>query len=90
MPPYGGKEVQLQQHRPRNSHSGWTEEWGPVNGPGAYLLRQRCRRELLRDAQKDLINRYRYRWLARPDAQHAIFDFIERWYNNERLHSTLG
>ncbi len=23
-------------------------------------------------------------------AQHAIFDFIERWYNNERLHLTLG
>ncbi len=40
--------------------------------------------------KKDLINRYRYRWLARPDAQHAIFDFIERWYNNERLHSTPG
>ncbi len=30
LPPYGGKDVQLQQHRPRNSHSGWTEEWGPV------------------------------------------------------------
>ncbi len=27
---------------------------------------------------------------TRPDAQHVIFDFIERWYNNERLHSTLG
>ncbi len=23
-------------------------------------------------------------------AQHAIFDFIERWYTNERLRSTLG
>jgi len=31
-----------------------------------------------------LINRYR--WPARPDAHHAIFDFIERWYNSERLH----
>ncbi len=31
MPPYGGKDVQLRQHRPRNSHSGWTEEWGPVS-----------------------------------------------------------
>ncbi len=29
--------------------------------------------------KKDLINRYR--WPTRPDAQHAIFDFIERWYN---------
>ncbi len=38
--------------------------------------------------KKELINRYR--WPTRPDAQHAIFDFIERWYNNERLHSTLG
>ncbi len=38
--------------------------------------------------KKDLINRYS--WPTRPDAQHAIFDFIERWYNNERLHSTLG
>ncbi len=37
--------------------------------------------------KKDLINRYR--WPTHPDAQHAIFDFIERWYNNERLHSTL-
>ncbi len=27
---------------------------------------------------------------TRPDAQHAIFDFVERWYNKERLHSTLG
>ncbi len=31
LPPYGGKEVQLQEHRPRDSHSGWTERWGPVN-----------------------------------------------------------
>ncbi len=27
---------------------------------------------------------------TRPDAHYAIFDFVERWYNNERLHSTLG
>ncbi len=32
--------------------------------------------------KKDLINRYR--WPTRPNAQHAIFDFIERWYNSER------
>lgn len=38
--------------------------------------------------KKDLVNRYS--WPTRLDAQHAIFDFIERWYNNERLHSTLG
>lgn len=38
--------------------------------------------------KKDLINRYS--WPTRLDAQQAIFDFIERWYNNERLHSTLG
>ncbi len=30
LPPYGGKEVQLQEHRPRDSQSGWTERWGPV------------------------------------------------------------
>ncbi len=24
------------------------------------------------------------------DARHAIFDFIERWYSNERPHSTIG
>jgi len=32
----------------------------------------------------------RYSWPTRHDAQTAIFDFIERWYNNLRLHSTLG
>ncbi len=30
LPPYGGKEVQLHEHRPCDSHSGWTEGWGPV------------------------------------------------------------
>jgi putative transposase len=38
--------------------------------------------------KKDLVNRYS--WPTRHDAQTAIFDFIERWYNNHRLHSTLG
>lgn len=38
--------------------------------------------------KKDLVNRYA--WPTRHDAQTAIFDFIERWYNNLRLHSTLG
>lgn len=38
--------------------------------------------------KKDLVNRYS--WPTRHDAQTAIFDFIERWYNNQRLHSTLG
>ncbi|MBC7596745.1 MAG: transposase [Kineosporiaceae bacterium] len=38
--------------------------------------------------KNDLVNRYS--WPTRHDAQAAIFDFIERWYNNRRLHSTLG
>ena len=29
-PPYGGEAVQLHLHQPRDSHSGWTREWGPV------------------------------------------------------------
>ncbi len=39
LPPYGGKEVQLQQHRPCDSHSGWTEEWGPVTGVEVRYLK---------------------------------------------------
>ena len=38
--------------------------------------------------KKDLINRYS--WPTRLDAQQAVFDFVERWYNRERMHSTLG
>lgn len=33
----------------------------------------------------------RHRRLAQPDRRpHAIFDFIEGWYNVHRLHSSLG
>lgn len=38
--------------------------------------------------KKDRLNRYA--WPTRLDAQQSIFDYIERWYNNERLHSTIG
>ncbi len=37
LPPDGDKEVQLQEHRPRDSHSGWTEGWGPVTCAGCGL-----------------------------------------------------
>ncbi len=43
---------------------------------------------MARRVKNDLINRYS--WPTRPDPHHAIFDFIERWHSNERLHSTLG
>lgn len=29
-------------------------------------------------------------WLTRAEARRAIFQYIEGWYNRERLHSTLG
>jgi transposase InsO family protein len=38
--------------------------------------------------KKDLVNRYS--WPTRHDAQVAIFEYIEVWYNTQRLHSTLG
>jgi putative transposase len=36
----------------------------------------------------ELINRYR--WKTREEARAATYEFIEVWYNRERLHSTLG
>ncbi|MFJ8013775.1 integrase core domain-containing protein [Streptomyces sp. NPDC096339] len=30
------------------------------------------------------------RWHSRSVARSAIFDYIEGWYNNRRLHSSLG
>jgi putative transposase len=32
----------------------------------------------------------RYRWVTRAAARHAIFRYIETWYNPRRRHSTLG
>ena len=29
-------------------------------------------------------------WATRADAQHAVFEYLEVWYNRQRLHSTLG
>ena len=29
-------------------------------------------------------------WATREDARHAIFRYIETWYNPRRRHSTLG
>jgi len=33
---------------------------------------------------------HRQAWPTRQDARLAIFEFIEIWYNRQRLHSTLG
>lgn len=33
---------------------------------------------------------YRHVWASRHDAEMAIFEWIESWYNRERLHSGLG
>lgn len=38
--------------------------------------------------KKELI--HRYRWLDRRDASRAIAEYIETFYNNQRLHSSLG
>lgn len=38
--------------------------------------------------KKERINRYS--WPTRHDAQLTLFDYIERWYNVKRRHSTLG
>jgi putative transposase len=32
----------------------------------------------------------RHRWRTRADARHAIFQYIETWYNRHRRHSTLA
>jgi putative transposase len=33
---------------------------------------------------------YRHSWPTRAAAQRAIFEFIEVFYNRQRLHSSLG
>lgn len=33
---------------------------------------------------------YRHSWPSRTDAELAIFDFIEVFYNRRRRHSTIG
>jgi putative transposase len=33
---------------------------------------------------------HRYVWATRAQARQAIFDFIEVFYNRQRLHSTLA
>ena len=33
---------------------------------------------------------YRNVWATRHDAEMAIFEWIEGWYNRDRLHSALG
>ena len=29
-------------------------------------------------------------WHTHEEARRAVFDYVERWYNRERLHSSLG
>jgi len=38
--------------------------------------------------KKELV--HRYRWPERRDAQNAIAEYIEVFYNNRRIHSTIG
>ena len=33
---------------------------------------------------------YRTSWTSRADAKHAIFEYVEAFYNRERRHSLLG
>jgi transposase InsO family protein len=33
---------------------------------------------------------YRYKFNTRKEAEMAIFIWIERWYNQNRIHSALG
>jgi putative transposase len=33
---------------------------------------------------------YRHTWATRAQARQAIFEFIEVFYNRQRLHSSLG
>jgi putative transposase len=36
----------------------------------------------------ELLDRHRFR--SQPEARQAVFEFIERWYNPQRRHSSLG
>ena len=38
--------------------------------------------------KKEKIRRIRYK--TRADARHAMFEYIEMFYNSRRLHSTIG
>ncbi len=43
---------------------------------------------ILGDLECELLNRRRFR--TQVEARHAIFRFIEGWYNPHRRHSALG
>ena len=51
-------------------------------------LGQRGGRSFLLDLKVELV--HRYVWATRAQARQAIFDFIEVFYNRQRLHSTLA
>jgi putative transposase len=51
-----------------------------IAAPGAGWLRHSFKKELVR----------RRAWRTRREAQSAIFEWTEGWYNARRLHSTLG
>jgi transposase InsO family protein len=33
---------------------------------------------------------YRHSWRAREDAEHALFTYIDGWYNAQRIQKKLG
>lgn len=47
-----------------------------------------CAESFFATLKKELVSRHRY--ATREQARIAIFGYIETWYNNRRLHSTLG
>ena len=52
------------------------------------MLGQRGRRIVLVDPQRGVV--HRHPWPTRARARQAIFEFIEVFYNRQRLHSSLG
>ncbi len=55
--------------------------------PSPPVLGQRRGRVLVRHAQLELIDRQS--WATRAQARRAVFEFIEVFYNRQRLHSSL-
>jgi putative transposase len=56
--------------------------------PFRQRLGQRCHGELLLSLKTERIARKIYR--SRNEARADVFDYIERFYNTTRRHSTIG
>jgi transposase InsO family protein len=56
--------------------------------PQRQLLGQCRRRELLCDAQDQLV--HDADWSTRAEARSAIFEYLEIFYNRRRRHSSIG